>query len=98
MALFRVIQQAVTNAVQHAKASHIWIELLRDEGFLEVMVRDDGVGFDVARTVASAPYEGHLGLLGMKERVQFLGAEFQIDSRPGAWSRVRMRVPQPGAN
>ncbi len=97
VALFRVVQQAVTNAVQHAKATHIWIELLHDDGFLEVMVRDDGVGFDVARTVASAPWEGHLGLLGMKERVQFLGGEFQIDSRPGAWSRVRVRIPGPTA-
>lgn len=92
MALFRVVQQAVANAVQHGKPMHIWIELLHDESGIEVMVRDDGMGFDVARTLATAAGNGHLGLLGMRERVQFLGGDMQIDSRPGSWSRVRVRV------
>jgi PAS domain S-box-containing protein len=97
MGMFRIVQQAVANAIQHAEASHIWIELSHVNETPQVVVRDDGRGFDVARTSHGAPGEGHLGLLGMKERIQILGGHLQIESRPGSGTRVVVRLREPAA-
>ena len=69
IACFRVAQEALTNIVRHAAARHAWIELSQSESKLELVVRDDGAGFDVAPTQEQArPEEQVLGLLGMTER------------------------------
>jgi two-component system sensor histidine kinase UhpB len=91
---FRVAQEALTNVTRHAQARHIWIELTQADGRLLLVVRDDGMGFDVARTVAQAPASGHLGLLGMRERVQILGGTLEVLSQPGQGTRIRVTLPQ----
>jgi signal transduction histidine kinase len=88
-ACFRVAQQALTNVVQHARARQVWIELSQDSGRLELAIRDDGVGFDVSPALEHAPSRGHLGLLGMKERVQNVGGTLHIDSEPSHGTRIR---------
>jgi PAS domain S-box-containing protein len=93
IAAFRVIQEALTNVLRHAQAQHIWIELSQDGGAMELLVRDDGVGFDVAETLDWAANRGHLGLLGMKERVQILGGHLEVDSKPGLGTRIRLSLP-----
>jgi signal transduction histidine kinase len=90
---FRVVQEALTNVIRHARAQHVWIELNQTGGPLELAVRDDGVGFDVAKTLDLAPSCGHLGLLGMKERVQILGGDIEVDSEPGHGTRIRISLP-----
>jgi signal transduction histidine kinase len=90
---FRVAQEALTNVVRHAGAAHVWIELDRDENRVELSVRDDGVGFDVARRLDQAGRTGRLGLLGMRERVQILGGRLEVDSGPGRGTRVRATFP-----
>jgi signal transduction histidine kinase len=60
---------------------------------LELAVRDDGVGFDVAKTLGDAAGRGHLGLLGMKERVQVLGGDIEVDSEAGRGTRIRISLP-----
>jgi signal transduction histidine kinase len=92
-ACFRVAQEALTNVVRHARAQHVWIELNQSENLLELVLRDDGVGFDVARTLQQAAGRGSLGLLGMKERVQILGGSFEVDSEPGRGTRIRVSFP-----
>ncbi len=93
IAAFRVTQEALTNVLRHAQAHHIWIELSQSDGAVELLVRDDGVGFDVAKTLDWAANRGHLGLLGMKERAQILGGSLQVDSEPGGGTRVRLSIP-----
>ena len=93
IAAFRVIQEALTNVLRHAQAQHIWIELSQSDGAVELLVRDDGVGFDVPKTLDWAANRGHLGLLGMKERVQILGGHLEVDSKPGLGTRIRLSLP-----
>ena len=83
IACFRVAQEALTNVVRHAAARHVWIELSQSESVLELVVRDDGVGFEVAPAQEQAARRGSLGLLGMAERVQLLGGALQVESEPG---------------
>jgi signal transduction histidine kinase len=93
IACFRAVQEALTNVIRHARAQHVWIELSRNDGALELAVRDDGVGFDAAKTLDQAPSRGHLGLLGMKERVQILGGDIEVDSEPGRGTSIRISFP-----
>jgi PAS domain S-box-containing protein len=93
IACFRVVQEALTNVVRHAVAHHVWIELSRSESVLEVIVRDDGVGFDVVTTREQTTRRRGLGLLGMAERVQLLGGTLQVESEPGRGTRIRASFP-----
>jgi len=93
IACFRVVQEALTNVIRHARARHVWIEFSQTEVALNLAVRDDGLGFDVARTLEQAPNCGHLGLLGMKERVQILGGDFEVDSESGRGTSIRISFP-----
>ncbi len=91
--LLRIAQEAVTNAVRHAKASHIAIELRFSARALEMMVQDDGCGFDGQPHAQSSGPEGHFGLTGMRERVAEIGGTLEIDSAPGRGTRVTANVP-----
>jgi two-component system sensor histidine kinase UhpB len=62
---------------------------------LDVTVRDDGRGFDVAAILARSAQGDHLGLLGMHERVRSLGGEMTVDSAPGSGTAIRIRVAWP---
>jgi signal transduction histidine kinase len=87
---FRVVQEALTNALRHARAAHAEIHLVQVGGSLRITVQDDGVGFDVAAARKAAP---GLGLVGMKERVDVLGGDLEIVSRPGAGTRISVSLP-----
>lgn len=90
---FRVVQQALTNIVLHAQAQNTWIELAQAQGAIEILVADDGRGFEVEKTLQNGPGAGHLGLLGMRERVEFVGGALEVDSTPGKGTRIRVRIP-----
>ena len=92
-ACFRIIQEALTNVVRHAQAHHVRIELTRREGLLELTIQDDGVGFDVDKAVDRTASSGHLGLLGMRERVEILGGTLKIESHPGRGTQIRVSLP-----
>jgi PAS domain S-box-containing protein len=96
---FRVVQEALTNVARHAAARHVSIELSQSDAALEVLVRDDGVGFDVPRILERAAGGDNLGLAGMRERVEILGGRLSIDSHPGRGTRIRVSFPlrQPAA-
>jgi two-component system sensor histidine kinase UhpB len=93
IACFRAVQEALTNVSRHARARHVWIEMNQTGSALELAVRDDGVGFDVAEALDRAPGCGHLGLLGMKERVQILGGDIEVESQPQRGTRIRISLP-----
>jgi signal transduction histidine kinase len=91
--VFRLVQEAVNNALRHAQATTIRV-ILRDEaGALALVVADDGVGFDREAVAQRAKRGEHLGLLGMTERVRSAGGTLVLDSRPGSGSRIEVRIP-----
>jgi PAS domain S-box-containing protein len=93
IACFRVVQESLTNVARHAAARHVWIELSQSESELELVVRDDGVGFVVTSTQEQAATRGSLGLLGMRERVEILGGTLKVISEQGRGTRVHASFP-----
>ena len=92
---FRVVQEALTNVIRHAGAREVHINLEQTADAVTVTVKDDGVGFDVGTTGRQAAARGHLGLVGMQERVDILRGELSIESSPGGGTRVRLSLPLP---
>jgi PAS domain S-box-containing protein len=93
ISLFRVLQEALSNAAKHSGARNYRVALRRVGDELTLEVADDGLGFDV-----QAALKGHgLGLVSMQERLRLVNGEVQIDSKPGAGTTVRVRVPLPSA-
>jgi signal transduction histidine kinase len=90
--LYRIVQEALTNAVKHASAGHVWIRARRDNAVLCCSIRDDGTGFDI-REGQKAPRGKGLGLIAMRERVSAIGGTLQIDSRPGHGTELSIRIP-----
>ncbi len=90
---FRVVQEALTNVIRHAHARHFAVELGTADGALQLVVRDDGQGFDVPAARARAARGESQGLLSMRERVALAGGELEIDSAPGRGTSIRARIP-----
>ena len=89
LALFRVLQEALANAVEHAGVDHMSVFLRGDRDELHLEVADEGAGFE-----ADAASRSHgLGLIGMRERIKLVDGECTIDSQPGAGTRIHVRVP-----
>jgi signal transduction histidine kinase len=86
-ALYRIVQEALTNAVKHGKARRAIVEVHEDTTDILLRVRDDGEGFD-----PSVHSEG-FGLLGMHERVHLLEGTFEIDSSPGRGTTIEAHFP-----
>ena len=95
VAIYRVVQEAVGNARRHAGASRVGVVVELGSDFVNVVVRDDGRGFDPHEARSRATQVGHLGLFGMAERVEVLGGRFSIQSAPGSGTRVSARFPVP---
>ncbi len=89
--LFRIAQEAITNMIRHAKASHASVVILRKAHEITMLVEDNGQGFDSAQVQAKG--DKCLGLMGMRERVNLLGGSFVIESVPGEGTTIRVRIP-----
>jgi len=87
--LFRVLQESLANGFRHGGAPHQRVELMRSDAQLVVEVTDSGKGFDPQAAVA----DGHLGLAGMRERVEILGGTFSVQSAPGRGTLIRATLP-----
>jgi signal transduction histidine kinase len=94
-AVFRVVQEALTNVVRHAQAETVLIQMAREGSRLVIEVEDDGAGFDPASVATPLSSGRGLGLLGIRERVELLGGHVTIDSAPGQGTRVAVTVPLP---
>lgn len=88
-AIFRIVQESLTNVIRHAGASRVDIILSRRGGAVAATIEDDGIGFNPD----SSPSEQHLGLFGMRERVEALGGSLSIESSPGKGTTVNVEVP-----
>ena len=94
LAAYRVIQQGVTNAVQHANATRMSIELAWAESELKLTIADDGVGFDVD-SPEGTPTSGHFGLTNLKSRIESVEGQLQIESEESVGTTIRARIPVP---
>ena len=97
--LYRIIQEALANAVRHAAAKHIRVELTKDVGILQAVIRDDGIGFDHKdasagnRPDAPEAKRHGFGLSSMAERARMIGGSITIDSYPGKGTTITIRTP-----
>ena len=91
IALFRIIQEAITNVIKHANAENAYIHMRCDDGVVSVHIEDDGVGFDPSNIFN--PNRPAWGLIGMKERVSLLDGSFNISSEPGYGTQLRVEIP-----
>jgi PAS domain S-box-containing protein len=92
-ACFRVAQEALTNILRHARAQAVSLELHRTTESLHLVVRDDGIGFDVAAAQERARQGASLGLLGMRERLALVGGELDFKSESGRGTEVHAFLP-----
>jgi signal transduction histidine kinase len=90
---FHVVREAVTNAIKTGRAQTVSIDVRDEPKGVSVLVEDDGVGFDVASTLAGYASRGSLGMLQMRESARQIGGRLTIDSSPGHGTRIRLVVP-----
>lgn len=91
--LFNIIQEAVNNALKHARAKHIWVRLKTVTETLEITIQDDGCGFDLKKVKASYEQRGSFGLLNVEERAKLIGGVSEIHSAPDQGTTVRVMMP-----
>jgi signal transduction histidine kinase len=94
IALLRVVQEALTNVREHSGASHVSVTVFPSRTHVFVEITDNGGGFEVERTLVQAAKGGHLGLVGMSERIRLLGGRFDIQSRRGGPTTISATVPK----
>lgn len=94
IAVQRVVQEALSNVREHSGARKVDISVNGTRTRITVEVGDDGVGFAVEERLVAAARAGHLGLVGMGERVRLLGGRFDLDSKPGGPTLVRAVIPR----
>lgn len=91
--VFRLVQEATTNIVRHARARNLWVSVDREGPSVVLKVRDDGIGFDPAAALDRALRGGSFGLIGMKERAQLAGGAVTFDSAQGKGATVTAVLP-----
>jgi signal transduction histidine kinase len=96
LVLYRITQEALSNAVRHSYASEVEVTLDFDADGVRLEILDNGRGFEVPESPAEFAPEGHYGLLGMHERVELIGARLEIVSQPAEGTRLTVRVPLDG--
>ncbi|MEZ4730575.1 MAG: PAS domain S-box protein [Caldilineaceae bacterium] len=92
-AIFRVMQEALTNIRKYAAATHVSLILEQRAHEVVLIIEDDGCGFDVAAALATAGRRLHLGLSGMRERAGLVGGQLDVESAPGAGATVYLHIP-----
>jgi len=87
--MFRIFQEAITNVIKHADASRTIIQLIFNPNEMQIIVKDDGLGFEANRSKDKTTW----GLLGMQERTSLLGGQFLANSNPGQGTKVEAIIP-----
>jgi signal transduction histidine kinase len=93
LVVYRVVQEALTNIAKHARARTMSVWAVRVPGFVKVVVRDDGAGFDAV--VPGWMHSPSLGLLGMRERLNLIGGKLEIESKAGHGTAILASIPVP---
>jgi signal transduction histidine kinase len=94
--IFRIFQEALTNAAKYSQAENIVLTLKKQDDILIAMIEDDGIGFVIEQMFAGNSLKNKLGLFGMQERAHLLGGVLRIDSEPDAGTTIYLRTPLKG--
>ncbi|MBW3624249.1 MAG: PAS domain S-box protein [Armatimonadetes bacterium] len=94
--LYRITQEALNNVARHSGASRVSILLERRDGHIDLIVEDNGSGFDPDEALYGPAAGHHLGLRGMRERAALLGGTLEVESEPGLGTTLFIRVPMGG--
>jgi signal transduction histidine kinase len=92
--LFQVVRELLVNVVKHAMARRALVAFESDGGAVLIRVEDDGRGFDAEHTLFSRTLKGGFGLFNVRQKVEYAGGEFLLDSAPGKGTRVTVRLPE----
>lgn len=95
IALYRILQEALSNSDRHARVKEQRVELYVEDDHLCLCVSDQGIGFDPPPLSgpSATEREEHIGLRGMRERVALVGGTFELESKPGGGTRITVEVP-----
>jgi len=93
LSLFRIYQNAVSNVARHAQAEQLWVRLSLDSQQVVLEIQDDGKGFGMPTRWIELARQGHLGLIGTRERVTAIGGQMAVVTSPGKGMLVRVTVP-----
>jgi len=93
LAFFRIYQEALNNIVRHARASRITVRFHKTRTEASIWIQDDGIGFNPPKSLFELASRGHLGLLGIQERVDAIGGKLQVTSMPGQGTSILVSVP-----
>jgi len=94
LALYRIVQKALNNVELHARARHVIVRLKRPNGFVQLTIKDDGIGFDSDHPAGGKQTNG-IGLLRMHERASFVGGTLKVKSIRRAGTEIEVRIPLP---
>lgn len=95
LTLYRILQEALKNVEKHARARHVIVGLTREGAFVQLAIKDDGIGFDPEHLPARRKGKGGLGLLGMRERATYAGGALKIKSARHVGTEIEVRIPLP---
>jgi signal transduction histidine kinase len=92
--IFAIVQETVNNAIKHAQANNIIVELRETHDMVYTVVRDDGKGFDIDATMSNYEQRGSLGMINLRERTEAVGGELMMYSAAGEGTTITIRVPK----
>ncbi|MGD8488755.1 MAG: GAF domain-containing sensor histidine kinase, partial [Anaerolineae bacterium] len=98
--IFAIVQEAVNNSKKHASARDVWLRLSTENGWIQIVIEDNGKGFDAEAVDRDYDRRGSIGLLSMRERAELIEGHLSIESRhkpPNTGTRVILRVPNASA-
>ncbi|MEM5776148.1 MAG: ATP-binding protein, partial [Anaerolineaceae bacterium] len=92
IAIYRIAQESLSNILHHSRASQAWVALAYNGGRFTIQIRDNGQGFNLFENQTDFAEKGHFGLLGMRERAELIGAEFEVVSAPGQGTTILLSM------
>jgi len=95
LALYRVLQETLHNVEKHARARHVTVHLTKPGRFVQLTIKDDGIGFDPGHQQVRRKGKGGFGLLGMRERAVYVGGILKVQSIRRAGTEIEIRIPLP---
>jgi signal transduction histidine kinase len=91
--IFRITQEALTNIIKHAHASHVEVTLKMHPTQIQLAIKDDGIGFDSTQVLGLEGQRSGWGLLGIQERTLLLGGQYEIETSPGQGTKIHVTIP-----
>jgi len=95
LTVYRILQEALRNVEKHARARHVTVDLTQPDAFVQLVIKDDGVGFDPDQSRVKRKGKSGLGLLGMRERANYVGGSIELKSVLRTGTELTMRIPLP---